>query len=134
MNTRIVIILLTFLSPMVYGQEQPRTAQQFVEEWLSLIDAGEYETTWQSTAPIFQSKIGSKKWAKMAKSVRKPLGKFNSRKLLGAIYKSDIPRAPIGDYVIFQYESKFSKNGGAIETVTPMLVEGRWKISGYYIR
>ncbi len=70
----------------------------------------------------------------MSKNARKPFGKFVSRELLGANYRSELPGAPTGDYVVFQFRSSFEKKDGVIETITPMLVNGSWQVSGYYVR
>ena len=70
----------------------------------------------------------------MAKKARQPLGDFSSRELIGAMYRSELPGAPTADYVVFQYKSEFKNKADAIETVTPMLVDGRWQVSGYFVR
>jgi hypothetical protein len=37
--------------------------------------------------------------------------------------------------VVIQYETIFEKKQSAIETVTPMLdKDGKWRVSGYYIK
>ena len=134
MNGWVVGILLIICSQWSTAAESPQTAQQVVDVWLAQLDAEDYAATWQATAPVFKSKITSKRWAKMAKSARAPLGEFHSRKLLGAVYQNKLPGAPAGDYIVFQYESDFKKKDGVIETITPMLVNGIWQISGYYVR
>ncbi|MGA7319684.1 MAG: DUF4019 domain-containing protein, partial [Candidatus Sulfotelmatobacter sp.] len=66
---------------------------------------------------------------------RDPLGKMLSRKLKSATYTTTLPGAPDGEYVVIQYESGFEHKQSAVETVTPMLdKDGKWKVSGYYIK
>jgi ribosomal protein S17E len=37
--------------------------------------------------------------------------------------------------VIIQYDSSFENKKSAVETVTPMLdKDGKWRVSGYYIK
>jgi hypothetical protein len=37
--------------------------------------------------------------------------------------------------VVIQYETKFDRAPGMIETVTPMLEkDGKWKVSGYFVK
>lgn len=68
-------------------------------------------------------------------ATRDPLGKLVSRKLKSADYKTSLPGAPDGQYVVIQYETSFEHKQSALETVTPMLdKDGKWRVSGYYIK
>jgi hypothetical protein len=50
-------------------------------------------------------------------------------------YKTSLPGAPDGEYVIIQFETSFENKKIAIETVTPMMdKDGNWRVSGYYIK
>ena len=63
------------------------------------------------------------------------MGKLLSRKLKSATYKTTMPGAPDGEYVVIQYDSSFEHKQAAVETVTPMLgKDGKWRVSGYYIK
>ena len=62
-------------------------------------------------------------------------GKVESRQLKSATYTTKIPNVPAGEYVVIQYETKFDRAPGMIETVTPMLEkDGKWKVSGYFVK
>jgi hypothetical protein len=50
-------------------------------------------------------------------------------------YKTSLPGAPDGEYVVIQFGTSFENKKTAIETVTPMLdKDGKWRVSGYYIK
>ncbi len=67
--------------------------------------------------------------------MRKQVGALVSRKLKSAQYATSLPGAPDGKYVVIQYDSTFQNKRAAVETVTPMLdQDGKWRVSGYYIR
>lgn len=69
------------------------------------------------------------------RAYRVPLGKVQSRKLKSATYTKTLPGAPDGQYVVLQYESSFEHKQSAVETVTPMLDnDGKWRVSGYFIK
>jgi hypothetical protein len=58
-----------------------------------------------------------------------------SRKRKNATYSKTLPGAPDGEYVVIQYESSFERKQSAVETVTPMLdKDGKWRVSGYFIK
>jgi hypothetical protein len=66
---------------------------------------------------------------------RKPLGRTISRKLKNKTYATSLPGAPDGEYVVIQYQTRFEHKASAIETITPMLDEdGKWRVSGYFIK
>jgi hypothetical protein len=46
-----------------------------------------------------------------------------------------LPGAPDGDYVVIKFASSFENKASAVETVTPMKdTDGKWHVSGYYIK
>jgi len=51
-------------------------------------------------------------------------------------YQTSLPGAPDGEYVVIQFETLFEKKKDrAIETVTPVMdTDGKWRVSGYYIK
>jgi hypothetical protein len=68
-------------------------------------------------------------------TARAPLGAVINRKLLSARAATELPGAPDGEYVIFQFSTTFEHKRAATETVTPMRdSDGQWRISGYFIR
>ena len=67
--------------------------------------------------------------------VRKPLGNMISRKVQSKIYTASLPGAPDGEYVVIEFVTSFEKKKSAIETITSMLDrDGKWRVSGYYIK
>ncbi len=42
--------------------------------------------------------------------------------------------APDWEYVVLQFLADIENKAQAVETITPMLDEGQWRVSGYYIR
>lgn len=109
-------------------------AIEAAEEWLALVDAGQFETSWERAASLFRSSVSAEKWAMSVSTVRRPFGELISRELLSANSMTSLPGAPDGQYVVIRYRAKFEKKRAAIETVTPMLDDGDWKVSGYYVK
>ena len=110
-------------------------AQTSAQAWLALTDAGKYPESWQGAAAYFKSAVTQTKWVDALTAVRTPLGKVLSRKLKSATYKTTLPGAPDGEYVVIQYDTSFENKKEAVETITPMLdKDGKWRVSGYYIK
>jgi hypothetical protein len=125
----------TAAEPVVGADEPEDAAQTAAESWLKLVDDGQYAASWEEAAKLFKGIVRQADWKQMAGGVRGPLGRVVSRKLKSREYTEKMPGAPDGKYVIIQYETVFEKKASAVETVTPMLdPDGRWRVSGYFIR
>jgi len=67
--------------------------------------------------------------------IRKPLGNLLNRELSSKKYHTTLPGAPDGEYVVIIFKTSFSNKKSAYETITPMKEpDGKWRISGYYIK
>lgn len=114
--------------------EQERQALAAAEAWLQLLDSGAYDESWTAAATPFQDAVTQERWKASLEQVRTPLGATSSRTLKGTRHTTTLPNAPEGEYVVIQFATTFENRDGISETVTPMLEDGEWKVSGYYIR
>ena len=125
-------------SVCVVPAEEPdkaKAALSSAETWLSLVDEGKYSDSWNEAAGYFKSAIKEERWQETLQAVRKPLGKVISRELKSKNYHTSLPGAPDGEYVVIQFETSFENKKSAIETVTPMMdKDGKWRVSGYFIK
>ncbi len=103
--------------------------------WLSFVDGENYVESWNEAAAFFKNAVTKEQWQYSLKAFRFPLGKVGVRKLKSKQYTQTLPGAPDGEYVVIQYETSFENKKSAVETVTPMLdKDGKWRVSGYYIK
>ena len=133
----LMAIFLVFCMSVVASSQQKheQLAQQSSDAWLALVDSGKYGDSWQEAASLFKTHVTQDQWAKMVGPVREPLGKVLSRKLKSAAYTKTLPGAPDGEYVVIQYDTSFEHKQSAVETVTSMLdKDGKWRVSGYFIK
>jgi hypothetical protein len=102
---------------------------------LALIDDGRYNESWQEAARFFKAAVTNQQWRVSMAAYRKPLGRVIKRTLKSKTYATSLPGAPDGEYVVIQYATTFENKKSAIETITPMLDgDGRWRVSGYFIK
>ncbi len=117
------------------SEEKEDKAVEAAKTWLALIDEEKYGESWETAAVYFKNATTKEKWEQMLTAVREPLGKLVSRELKSKIYKKSLPGAPDGEYVVAQFTTSFENKKSGIETVTPMLdKDGKWRVSGYYIK
>jgi hypothetical protein len=103
--------------------------------WLALVDGGEYAQSWESAAKLFRNAVSREQWESVSSGAREPLGSLVSRELKSASYQTSLPGAPDGEYVVIEFDSVFEKKATAVELVTPMKdPDGKWRVSGYFIR
>ena len=99
------------------------------------MDSGKYAESWEETSQMFRDIVPEKEWISKMEAIRKPMGELKSRELSSAEYTTSIPGAPDGQYVIIRFNTSFTHKESALETVTPMMdKDGKWHVSGYYIR
>lgn len=140
MRSYIVVALAIGLLTIVgcVSKSNPNAEKSAIESaqaWLKLVDSEKYADSWDKAAEYFKSAISKDGWQQTIQAVRKPLGKTISRKLKSQQYTTSLPGAPDGKYVVIQYNTVFENKKSAIETITPMLdKDGKWRVSGYYIK
>ena len=126
---------VTMVSRAADNSRKEAAAIQAATSWLQLVDNEKYGESWDQAAALFKKAISRDKWQQAMKQVRLPMGKLLSRKLKSATYSTSLPGAPDGEYVVIQFETAFANKKKAIETITPMMdSDGKWHVSGYFIR
>ena len=131
-----IVAMYFLLAPLVsvHAGDAEEKAEAAALAWLELVDSEQWTETWSQASALFQGAVGQQQWAQQLRSVRGPLGKVESRNLKSANHMTSLPGAPDGDYVVIQFDTVFEHKASAVETVTPMLDGGEWRVSGYFVR
>jgi hypothetical protein len=110
-------------------------AERAALDWLALTDRGDAAASWAAAASLFRAAVSPEQWKQALGLAREPLGAVVSRQLATAKSATELPGAPDGEYVVFQFTTSFEKKRSATETVTPMRDrDGEWRVSGYFVR
>ncbi len=130
------VMMAALMAAPVWAQKDTReVVKQLSLDWLALVDAQNYNESYEQTASYFKDQLTAEQWEGSLKRVRQTLGSVESRKFLSATYMTELPNAPKGEYIVVLYESKLKDGRRAVETVTPMRDKDRqWRVSGYYIQ
>lgn len=111
-----------------------KAAESAALKWLAAVDDGRYEDSWADAAQLLRNAVTAEQFAHSLKIALGPLGATKARKATASSYRTSLPGAPDGEYVVVQFSTSFEKKQAAVETVTPMLdADGKWRVSGYYI-
>lgn len=130
----ITILILVPVVAVAQNESKEQVAAASAEVWLGLIDKRDYAESWKQAASYFRNNVTEQKWEQAMKGAREPLGKLVSRKLKADVYKTSLPGAPDGEYVVMQFDTSFANKKDGVETVTTILEEGKWKAVGYFIQ
>jgi len=137
MNRRSIYVITAVLLALWTGacSQGKRSAEAAADDFLKLVDSGNYGRSWETGAGIFRNAVAKEQWQKILADNRAPLGAVTSRKLTSAEYTADLPGAPQGEYYVIHYASRFANNRLATETVTPVLdKDGKWRVAVYFLR
>ncbi len=135
-----LLLTLALLLPLLTlaaekHDDAEKQALSAAESWLALVDDGKYAESWDSAAEYLKNAVSKNDFVKSLNAARKPLGKLKSREVESKEYRTSLPGAPDGEYVIIQFKTSLENKKSAVETVTPMLEKDKtWRVSGYYIR
>jgi hypothetical protein len=109
-------------------------ATESIKGWLAIVDSGQYSKSWQLAGNTFKKQVSDSIWNAALNKVRTPLGKINIRTNNSAKYTTSLPGVPDGEYVIATFKTSFDKKKEALETVSAMFEDGKWRIVGYFIK
>lgn len=97
--------------------------------WVALVDASDWQASYDATARSFRSVNTVDRWADASKQVRVPLGAVKSRVLVTA----DFAPAPPDGYWVVKFRTDFAGKAGAIERIALVREDDAWRVAGYTI-
>ena len=115
----------------------PQAAMDAANGFLTLIDHGQYDESWDTCAPAIKNSITKSAWTVVLAANRRRFGVLGSRKLVSAQTATSVPGSPEGHYAVLAYTSSFTlgkTTKTANETVTLSNENGRWLGYQYSIR
>lgn len=99
------------------------------QQWLAVVDRAEWNESWNATGQSFKSLNTSDRWAAVSETARRPLGAVLSRQFISEEF---VPAPPYG-YRNVRFKTSFANKPDAIETVSLVHEDERWKVVGYII-
>jgi len=130
-----VLLVILFVSGVCFGASPEKKAKIAAKSWLELVDAKNYAKSYDDAASFFKKMVKKDDWMNSLTGLRSELRGVVSRELVSEKYQEKMPGAPDGEYVIITYKTKFERKEEAQEVVVPMLdTDGKWRVSGYYIK
>lgn len=122
-------VIIQETSSRKLSEADRRRLEQLAESWLKLIDAGQFDASWEEISAELQTKYPKDKWPSALQPFLSKVGKIKTRKLKGIDYAD-----PEAEKVAVDFESSFTRLPAGFETVILELgKEGKWRVSSYSI-
>ncbi len=128
------LLAAILFSLVTYTQAFANTAESAALAWLESIDNGEVEQAWESSSPLLKTPLSPSMLRRIIELARNEFGPVESRRQVQVSHYRSMPGAPDGDYMVFIFHTRFENKARGIETVTPHLENGEWRVSGYYVQ
>jgi len=119
------------------GAPAPQEAIGAADQFLTLIDHGQYDESWDACAPSIKNSITKPSWDTVMSINRRRFGVLGSRKLVSAQTATSLPGSPDGHYAVLRYRSSFTAGKTtptALEVVTLSNENGKWLGYQYSIK
>jgi len=136
---RYLITILSFLfiftgcSSKISPDEEASVVEA-ARAWLSLVDENKYEASWTACAAFLKKEVEKKRWVDTLTEIRKPKGALVSRQVTSTEYRTDLPNAVLGKYLIIKFKTSFANQPAAVESITQMREkDGIWRVVGYQL-
>ena len=128
---------------MQIDQTAEQAASTTAENWLALVDAGDYAESWNQTSSLsktgihtrwlFKPASSDQQWQSGLADLQAQFGRAVSRNLKSKQYAEELPDEPEGEYVVLKYQTSFERLKG-VETVILMKEnDGAWRVSRYCV-
>jgi hypothetical protein len=139
MSRTVITVLSCVLSfvlvhAVAHASDEVDEARAAALQWLSHVDASDYDSSWREAAELFRSEVSPEMWRTAATNVRSPLGDLVVRTYRSARHATSMPGFPQGEYFVIVYISRFADRPDAEETVTVMNDDGQWRVVSYFVR
>lgn len=114
----------------VWSIEAAKVAQDYVK----LLDQGNYAESWKRGASLFQRTVNQKEWESALARSRGRLGAMKSRTLKDQRPAFDPKGLPKGAYMVVEYNTSFEKAPNSGELLTLIREpNGAWKVLTYQV-
>ena len=128
-----LLVLLVATMPKSFGSAQDEVPQALAASkgWVTQIDAGHYEESYDFACGEMHDKVPEDHWVDVLKALRTPWGPVLSRTQISHVYKPDGVRGLPGECMVITYDTSFKKLAPATEEIILKWEDGKWRGAAY---
>lgn len=109
-------------------------AVQEATAFLGLLDQQRFGDAWSVGDYYFKTRLSVKKWRRILRAYRIPLGRVTARRRLAVRHLDGFESAPRGLYVEVEFRSTFGRFERKERVVVHKDLDSRWRITNYQLR
>ena len=136
-SSSVALVAVLLSAGTARGQEDQaariEAATGAAETWLTLVDEGHYDESWEVAATVIQEAMHKDEWGPTIRQAREPYEPVADRELMQSEFMTTLPNLPDGEYVRLVYSTD-TASGKVNEIVALMFAEGKWSVMGYFMR
>ena len=138
----VFVILLAMLFSITSfncnDDEKPSVEKQAAinsaRHWVTLIDSGRYEQSWQIATDKFRQELTARQWRIGLEQIREPYGRVKSRNIKSTKHLENGANGAYQKNLVVEFKTFFENEQSATEFITVMLgKDGAWRVSAYYL-
>jgi hypothetical protein len=129
-----IAVCLTVTAPTqarASAEDQIDQAVVASKAWVSTIDAGKYEDSYDFTCDETRTRFPEDRWVEVLKALRPPWGGVVNRQQLSHVYQPHGVPGLNGECVVITYKTTFKNLDPATEIVVLKWEDGKWRGAGY---
>jgi Protein of unknown function (DUF4019) len=127
------LLVICFTARLALAQDAEDKARFAAEQWIVLVDDGQYDQSWTEASKTFQSATTKEDWSKKAQADRTFMGSKLARKLKEVKPVNAVKGLPSGQYIQVKYQSSYTNKKQALETVVAVNEDGNWRVAAYIV-
>ena len=112
-------------------RSREKAAHAAAEEWLALIDSGDYAAAHAAESPRMRAVATEEQFVRSMEGRRQPFGRVLSRKFIGAAFTRKLTGSPDGHYESILFRTAFAHKSVAAERVILSQESGAWRAVDY---
>jgi hypothetical protein len=114
--------------------DKAEAATAAASEFLALVDADQFERSWQVSAKLLQERVPLAEWTQHLGKVRAAVGPCVGRVRNDISYATAAQDSPEGEYIQIFYDTRCELKQELKETVTVVHeADYHWRVAGYFI-
>jgi hypothetical protein len=116
------------------SEEKYYVGKEQGEAWLKLVDAGNYDESWNVASDLLKMTMKQGEWTNYLDKIRGPLGKVTSRTLEEMRVAHNPQGLPATDYLVLAYRTIFSNKNGQELLIMIQVSDDQWRPMSYFIK
>lgn len=133
----ILSVLAIIIAPQIMNKpdkNQTEASVNAANEFLEMIDQGNFADSWQIAAPYLRNNIPQQDWESKLVKIRETFGPVAERTLQDVNFTAPTDELPDSKVIMLEYATRFAKQSMHEVITLAQGQDNRWRVVGYFIQ